>query len=297
MKIGGALIKDTFAETFKMPYSRIIVTADDRELLGFALNSVTGCATSIIMCPCEAGVDTFIPPSETPDGRIGASVMFFAKDKESLRSELLKRLSQCILTSATASVFNGLKSEEYTSTGRSIAVFSDGWQRKELRYGRDIWVMPMMDGEFLIENSFGLSMGVAGGNFMILAKDVRSGLKAAKKAVEEIGKIPYTITPFPGGFCRSGSKVGSLKYKGLPASINHKFLPSLKGVVEDSELGETVQAVYELVINGSSLDAVKEAMRKGMIAAASIANIVEITAANYGGKLGSDKIYLKDILT
>ncbi|MEM2109400.1 MAG: formylmethanofuran--tetrahydromethanopterin N-formyltransferase [Candidatus Odinarchaeota archaeon] len=296
MRLGKVVVKETFAETFNMVYSRVIITADDSELLGYALNSITGFATSVILCPCEAGVDSYLPSNKTPDRRVGATVMLFAKDRDSLKKELDKRLSQCVLTTPTASVFNGLEEGESVNTGRYISFFGDGWQRKDKMLGRDVWRLPMMDGEFIIEDSFRIAEGVAGGNFIIIASDRTSCLKAAKNAVTEIHKLPYVITSFPGGICRSGSKPGSLKYKGMPASINHRLCPSLKNIVADSELPDSASTVYEIVINGSNIDTVSEAMKKGILAAASVEGVLEITAANYGGKLGSGRIYLKNLL-
>ncbi|WEU39804.1 MAG: formylmethanofuran--tetrahydromethanopterin N-formyltransferase [Candidatus Odinarchaeum yellowstonii] len=296
MLLGKVLVKDTFAEIFKMPYTRVLVTADEIELLEYALQSLTGFATSIILCPCEAGVETYLNTSQTPDNRPGAAVMIFAKDKETLKKELDKRLSQCVLTSPTASVFNGLDIGEPVNTGRYISYFGDGWQRKENRYGKDVWIIPMMDGEFVIEESFKIGEGAAGGNFIIIAGDKKSGLNAARKAVREIHKTPYVITPFPGGICRSGSKPGSLKYKGLPASINHRFYPTIRNLVADTELPDGASTVYEIVINGGSLKSIEEAMGRGIVAAAGVEGVLEITAANYDGKLGDGKIYLKNVL-
>jgi formylmethanofuran--tetrahydromethanopterin N-formyltransferase len=290
----NVIVEDTFAELFKMWASRVIITADNTDLLQAAINSAIGFATSIIMCPCEAGVDTYLPKDETPDNRIGASIIFFTKDKDSLNHELLKRLSQCILTAPTTALFNGLQSDEKNKVGSMISYFGDGWQRKEIRFGREVSIIPMMDGEFIIENSYGLTEGYAGGNFLILAKNKSSGILAANSAVQEIIKIPFTITQFPGGICRSGSKIGS-KYKGLVASINHQYCPILKQKIDDSKLPSDVSAVYEIVINGLTLDAVKLAMLKGIKAAAETKNVLRITSVNYGGKLGPDKIYLKDL--
>lgn len=296
MLIGKVLVKDTFAEIFKMPYARVIVTADDNELLEYALQSVTGFATSIILCPCEAGVESYIDSSQSPDGRPGAAVMIFARNKDILKKELDKRLSQCVLTTPTASVFNGLDSGEPVNTGRFISYFGDGWQRKDKKFGRDIWIIPMMDGEFIIEDSFKIGEGAAGGNFIIIAEDKNSGLNAAKNAVKEVNRTPLVITPFPGGICRSGSKPGSLKYKGMPASINHRFYPTIRNQIADTELPENASIIYEIVINGASVKTISEAMSRGILAAARVEGVLEITAANYQGKLGGERIYLKDIL-
>jgi formylmethanofuran--tetrahydromethanopterin N-formyltransferase len=103
------------------------------------------------------------------------------------------------------------------------------------------------------------------------------------------------MMPFPGGICRAGSKAGSLKYK-MKASTNHPYCPTLKTVVPDTVVPDGVQCVYEIVINGLSLDAVKNAMKKGVTAAASTPGVVKISAGNYGGKLGPYKAFLKEAL-
>ena len=91
--------------------------------------------------------------------------------------------------------------------------------------------------------------------------------------------------PFPGGIVRSGSKVGSLRSKSMPASTNHQMAPTLRAQVEDTLVPDGVGAMFEIVIDGVSEDAVREAMRRGLHAAAA-AGASHVTAANFGGKLG-----------
>jgi formylmethanofuran--tetrahydromethanopterin N-formyltransferase len=153
-----------------------------------------------------------------------------------------------------------------------------------------------MEGEFIVENTFGIKKGVAGGNFFIMAKNMKSGLSAAEAAVETIrNNVSGVILPFPGGVCRSGSKVGSLKYK-IPASTNHYYCPKLRDIIVDSKVPEGVSSIYEIVINGLSLDNVKMAMAEGIKAAIKVPGVVRISAGNYGGKIGPMKIYLRDLL-
>ncbi|MHA1754736.1 MAG: formylmethanofuran--tetrahydromethanopterin N-formyltransferase [Candidatus Odinarchaeia archaeon] len=294
MKLNGVEIEDAFAEVFQMWTARVIVTAYDVDALEKAIHSTTGVASSIIMCNCESGVDTFLKPQKTPDNRCGASLMFFSRDKKTLKHELLIRLSQCILTAPTTSVFNGLESDETTNIGYKISFFGDGWQYETKYDNRRVHVIPMMDGEFIIESKFGISEGIGGGNFLIMADTLANGLNAARKAVNTITTIPYVITPFPGGICRSGSKVGS-KYRGLPASINHVYVPLLKNKVQETEVPNEVNTIYEIVINGLKLGDVKKAMTAGIEAATNCKGVIKITAANYGGKLGSNKISLSEL--
>jgi formylmethanofuran--tetrahydromethanopterin N-formyltransferase len=201
------------------------------------------------------------------------------------------------MTCPTTSVFDALpNAKRRLKIGRSLRYFGDGFQRKGLVGNRRVWRIPVMEGEFIVEDSFGAIEAVAGGNFLILARDKASGLLASEEAVKAIKKSgAEVIMPFPGGICRSGSKAGSLKYK-LKASTNHPFCPSLKKVVPDSQLPEEVNCVYEIVINGLTLEAVKKAMGEGIKAALNVPGVVKISAGNYGGKLGPYKAFLKEVL-
>jgi formylmethanofuran--tetrahydromethanopterin N-formyltransferase len=201
------------------------------------------------------------------------------------------------MTCPTTSAFDAMpNAKRRLKVGRSIRLFGDGFQRKGIVGNRKGWKIPVMEGNFFVEDSFGAAEAIAGGNFLILAKDKISGLKAAEKAVEAIkNKAREIILPFPGGICRSGSKAGSLKYK-LKASTNHPFCPELKALVQDSQVPENVNCVYEIVINGLTVEAVKKAMGEGVKAAASVPGVVRISAGNYGGKLGPYKAFLKEIL-
>ncbi|MEM3585988.1 MAG: formylmethanofuran--tetrahydromethanopterin N-formyltransferase, partial [Candidatus Jordarchaeaceae archaeon] len=203
----------------------------------------------------------------------------------------------CILTCPTTAVFDALGEEpELTfDTGNKMKYFGDGFQKKGEVAGREVYKIPVMEGEFIIEGNFGAKKGVAGGNFFILAEDEEKGLAAAEAAVEAIQKIDKVILPFPGGICRSGSKVGSLKYKFMHATTNQKYCPTLKGQIQDSELPADVNSVYELVINGLTLDYVKQAMSAGINAAKKMPGVKKITAGNYGGKLGKHFIYLREL--
>ncbi len=153
-----------------------------------------------------------------------------------------------------------------------------------------------MEGEFTVENRFGAVKAVAGGNFLILAKSGKAGLEAAEAAVNAISQSSTgVILPFPGGICRSGSKLGSLKYK-LKASTNHPYCPKLKTIVSDSQVPKNVNSVYEIVINGLNSQVVEKAMAEGIKAAVKTKGVVKISAGNYGGKIGPFRAYLKDVL-
>ncbi|MEM2517564.1 MAG: formylmethanofuran--tetrahydromethanopterin N-formyltransferase [Candidatus Bathyarchaeia archaeon] len=290
-------IADTFAEVFPLWAGRVLVTADSEKWALTAAEVATGFATSVIMAPAEAGVEGLVSGEKTPDGRVGALIQIYNRNRFDLKNQLVLRVGQCIMTCPTTAAFDGLpEAKRRVKVGRSIRYFGDGFQKKGIIGGRKVWRIPVMEGEFIVEDSFGVVEAVAGGNFLILAKDKNLGLHAAEEAVKAIKNAASgVIMPFPGGVCRSGSKAGSLKYK-LKASTNHTFCPTLKKVVEDSQLPEDVNAVYEIVINGLTLEAVKKAMGEGIKAAVNVPGVLRISAGNYGGKLGPYKIFLKEVL-
>jgi len=297
MELNGVEIEDTFAEMFPMWVGRILVTAASDELALTSAQAATGFATSIIMSPAEAGIEKTVPSSETPDGRPGAIIQIYHNFGYGLKAQMLARIGQCVMTCPTTAAFNALTDQpaKLLKIGKSLSYFGDGFQERSAMGDRKVWKIPRMEGEFIIEDRFAVKRGVAGGNFLILAKDQPLGLAAAKASVEAIMKSGGVILPFPGGICASGSKVGSMKYK-LPASTNHPFCPTLRDIVEDSQVPEGVGSVYELVIDGLNLEAVQRAVAEGVRAATTVPGIVKITAANYGGKLGPYKAVLKELL-
>ncbi len=290
-------VVDTFAEMFPLWAGRILITADSKKWALTAAAAATGFATSVIMSPAEAGIECIVPADKTPDKRLGALIQVYNSDRFDLKDQMILRIGQCIMTCPTASAFDAMpNAKRRLKIGRSLRLFGDGFQIKGVVGKRKVWRIPVMEGEFTVEDAFGAMEAVAGGNFLILAEDKSSGLKAAEDAVQAIKKkAGAVILPFPGGICRSGSKAGSLKYK-LKASTNHSYCPRLKDLVSDSQLKEEVNCVYEIVINGLTLKDVKDAMHEGIKAAASIAGVLRITAGNYGGKLGPYKAFLKEVL-
>jgi formylmethanofuran--tetrahydromethanopterin N-formyltransferase len=290
-------IADTFAEMFPMWVGRVLITADTEKWALTAANTATGLATSVIMSPAEAGIETTIASDKTPDNRPGVLIQIYNRNRFELMGQMILRIGQCVMTCPTTAAFDALpEAKRKIKVGRSIRLFGDGFQRKRLVGERKVWKIPVMEGDFIVEDKFGAVEAIAGGNFLILAKDEVSGLQAAEEAVEAIKKTgTEVILPFPGGICRSGSKAGSLKYK-LKASTNHPFCPKLRTLVTDTQVPEGVECVYEIVINGLTLEAVKKAMNAGVKAAANVQGVVEITAGNYGGKLGPYKAFLKEAL-
>lgn len=297
LRLGNVEIEDTFAEMFRMWVGRALITAENEKWALTAAEVATGFASSIIGSPAEAGIERLIPASETPDGRPGALIQIYQRTRSELKKQMIARIGQCVMTCPTTAVFNALhRTARKLEVGRSLRFFGDGFQKRDEMYGRKVWRIPVMEGEFIVENSFGVKRGVAGGNFFIMAENLKSGLSAAEAAVEAIRKnVEGVILPFPGGICRSGSKIGSLKYK-LPASTNHFFCPKLRDIVPDSKVPEGVNTIYEIVINGLNLESVKKAMAEGIKAAANVPGVVKISAGNYGGKIGPIKVYLRDLL-
>ncbi len=309
LKIGNTLIEDTFAEAFGMRYTRLIVTAANPRWLDAALKELCGYGSSVIGCDAEIAVEQMISPGQTDDGRPGASVLAFGFSGDALGKAMVNRVGQCVMTCPTSAVFDGLSSDRYRADhpdaedlddpprlplGKQLRFFGDGFQKSKLIGDRRFWRIPVMDGEFICEDSIGVAKGVAGGNFLILASDQQTGLAAAERALDQINLLPNIILPFPGGVVRSGSKVGS-KYNFLRASTSDTYCPTLRGRVE-SKLPERVNCVYEIVIDGIDFDSVAQATAKGIESAAG-EGIEVISAGNYGGKLGKYHFHLHQLFT
>jgi len=295
MEINGVKINDTFAEGFGIKVTRMIVTAATKKLAKIAATEATGYGTSVIGCPAEAGIDCYVPPTETPDGRPGYAIMICNGSKKKLDHELLERIGMGILTSPTTAVFNALDAEDELKTGFKLRFFGDGFEDELEIDGRKIHSIPIMSGDFLVESTFGYKEGVAGGNFFIMANSKMSAVVAAEAAVDAIHAVENVITPFPGGMVASGSKVGSNAYEFLDASTNEKMCITLKDKVEDSDIPAEVNGVMEIVIDGADEDSVKAAMKAGIEAACAVDGVLEISAGNFGGNLGAYKINLQDL--
>jgi formylmethanofuran--tetrahydromethanopterin N-formyltransferase len=295
MEHRGVLIEDTFAEAFPMRAARLIITATSERWARQAAVTFTGFATSVIACKCEAAIERALTPAETPDERPGVSVLLFAMDTESLGKRLVERIGQAVLTCPTTSCFDGLPdAERRIRAGGALRVFGDGFQGSKVVGGERYWRIPVMDGEFLVQESFGAVKGIGGGNFIILGGDLRSTLAAAEAAVDAMASLPSVILPFPGGIARSGSKVGSRRYKSVPATTNDAFSPTLRPLTASS-LPADVESVLEIVLDGLDEASIQRAMRVG-IDAACRPGVHAITAGNFGGKLGPHHFHLHAIM-
>jgi formylmethanofuran--tetrahydromethanopterin N-formyltransferase len=297
LQLNGVAIDDTFAEAFPMKATRLVITAHDLAWARHAAVSATGLATSVIACGCEAGIERELDAGETPDGRPGIAILLFAMSGKELVKQIERRVGQCVMTCPTTAVFAGLPAEagEAVALGRNLRFFGDGWQISKVLQGVRYWRVPVMDGEFVAQESTPVVKGVGGGNLLLLADDTDAALAGATAAVAAMRHVRGAIMPFPGGVVRSGSKVGS-KYAGLIASTNEAFCPSLTRLASRSELGAAVGCVLEIVIDGLAEADVAGAMRAGIAAVVergAQAGVRRLSAGNYGGKLGPFHFHLQ----
>jgi formylmethanofuran--tetrahydromethanopterin N-formyltransferase len=298
LTVRGVRIDDTFAEAFGMRATAVIITADTAQWARQAALSMTGFATSVIGCGCEAGIDLGLTGKQTPDGRPGVRVLLFAVSTAELQKQLQTRAAQCLLTSPGSACYAGIDGAETLRLGNALRYFGDGWQISKRFGNKHFWRIPVMDGEFVCEATTGLTkQAVGGGNLLILGRSVQTTRAAAEAAVAAIRKVPDVVAPFPGGVVRSGSKVGS-KYKGVPASTNDAFCPTLRGAVKTA-LDPDTKCVLEIVVDGLTSEAVASAMRAGIAAIVRLGprrGATRISAGNYGGKLGPHHYHLRELL-
>jgi formylmethanofuran--tetrahydromethanopterin N-formyltransferase len=280
-----------------MRATRLVVTADTARWARIAGETATGFATSVIACGAEAGIEAELGPDETPDGRPGVALLFFAVSRDALGKAVRDRVGQCILTCPGTACYGGIAEGEPLPLGRALHYFGDGFEAAKRLGERRYWRIPVMDGEFLCEDTIGQKKAVGGGNFLILGRSRAAVLAAAERAIDAMRRVRGVIMPFPGGVVRSGSKIGS-RYKGLIASTNHAYCPTLKGVAE-SALPADADSVLEIVIDGLSEAEVRQATAAGIRAACAgggEAGILRISAGNYGGKLGPFHFHLRELL-
>jgi formylmethanofuran--tetrahydromethanopterin N-formyltransferase len=298
LAVKGIRIDDTFAEAFGMRATALVITADSARWARQAALTMTGFATSVIGCGCEAGIDRELTRADTPDGRPGVRVLLFAVSTSELQKQVQARVGQCVLTSPGSACYAGLQGEETLRLGNALRYFGDGWQISKRIGSKRYWRLPVMDGEFVCEATTGLTKAaVGGGNLLIMGRTAEATYRAAETAAAAIAAVPDVIAPFPGGIARSGSKVGS-KYKGMMASTNDAYCPTLRGAVKTA-LDDDIGAVLEIVIDGLTSAAVGDAMRAGLAALLRLGprrGAVRIGAGNYGGKLGPHHYRLRDML-
>jgi len=297
MERRGVRIDDTFAEAFDMRAARVVITARSPAWALTAARAMTGFATSVIGCKVEAGLEAELAPDETPDGRPGVSVLLFGFDADGLGKRLVERVGQTVLTCPTTACFDGLpQAGERVVVGGVLRHFGDRYQSSKLLDGNRYWRIPVMEGEFLVQETFGVQKAIGGGNFLILAEDQDAALGAAEAAVDSMRTVRGVVLPFPGGIVRSGSKVGAKRYKHMIASTNDAYCPTLRGRKGvKSALPEGVNSVLEIVVDGLDRAAIEDTLRAG-IDAACRPGVIEISAGNFGGKLGKHHFPLHALL-
>jgi formylmethanofuran--tetrahydromethanopterin N-formyltransferase len=298
LTVKGVRIDDTFAEAFGMRATGVTITADTPRWARQAALTMTGFATSVIGCGCEAGIDRELSAKETLDGRPGVRVLLFGVSTTELQKQLTARVAQCVLTSPGSACYAGIEGEEALRLGNALRYFGDGWQISKRFGAKHFWRIPVMDGEFVCEATTALTKkAVGGGNLIIIGRGSKATRAAAEAAAAAIAVVPDVIAPFPGGIARSGSKVGS-KYKNVQATTNDAYCPTLRGAVNTS-LDAGSSSVLEIVVDGLTSDAVAAAMRAGIAAIIRLGpkrGASRISAGNYGGKLGPHHYHLRDLL-
>jgi formylmethanofuran--tetrahydromethanopterin N-formyltransferase len=297
LALHGVEIVDTYAEAFSIRAARVIITADHERWAHTAATVMCGNATSLIVCDVEAAIEGELADDDTPDGRPGISVLVFGYGTKRLGRALRARIAQCVMTCPTTACYNGLsgvREEDQVRVGGGIRYYGDGFQKMTQLDERAYWRIPVMDGEFLCEDRFGTVKGVAGGHLLIGGTNTHTALAATEAAAQAIRTQRDIALPFPGGFVRSGSKMGS-RYSQLKASTNDPYCPTLRRLTA-TKLPDNCHAVYEVIIDGLSYEAVKAAMQRGLHAAAAQPGVVMITAGNYEGNLGEHRFYLRDLL-
>ena len=289
-------IEATYCEAFDGLVARLCITASDEKRLKQAVYNATA-LPSTVFGESEGGIEKWLSEQETPDGRKGALIQVWVNYGEGapkkLEYELSKRIRQGILVVPTTSVFNALDSAERIDTMDRIGHCGDGYETIEHRFGREVIAVPIMMGEFVIERYVGYTKGVMGGNLWFLCESIESALEAGEKALAAISDVEGAITPF--GICAAGSKPET-NYPEIGPTTNHLYCPTLKRIINGSKVPNGVSCIPEIVINGVSLDSVKEAMKAAMESVRNVKGLVKISAGNYGGKLGSYKVFLKELM-
>jgi len=293
--MGEIEIEDTYSEAFDGLFSRILITADNDKLLRKAAFGSTA-LPSTVLGESEGGIEKWLNEEETPDGRKGAIVQIWAnygRGINKLEYELAKRIRQGILVVPTTRVFNALESEERIDIMNRVGHCGDGYESVEEKFGREVINIPIMVGEFTIERHLGYAKGVMGGTVWFFCETQDAALEAGDKAVDAVSRVDGAITPFD--VCSAGSKVET-KYPEIGPTTNHPYCPTLKGKIPDSKVPDGVVSIPEIVINGTTIDVVKEAMKAAIQSAVGVESVVKISAGNYGGKLGKHKIWLRDLM-
>jgi formylmethanofuran--tetrahydromethanopterin N-formyltransferase len=300
--VAKAEIEDTYAEAFAGIFCRVIVTADDERTLRSAAEDSTA-TPSVVIGRVEGGVEKWLSENGTPDQRKGAILQFwgeisrktpFAESLKKFETELSYRIRQDILVKPFTAVFDALpEAEGKMDMMTRVGHCGDGYEWIEKRHGREVIVVPLMVPDFIIERYLGYARGVMGANFWVMCKTKEAMKKAGEKALEAIHNVAGVITPFD--VCSAGSKPET-RFPSIGPTTNHPYCPSLKQRLgKGSMVAEGVRYILEIVVNGVSMESVKEAMKAGIGAVLNIDGVARISAGNYGGKLGEFKIHLREL--
>ncbi|MCJ7639002.1 MAG: formylmethanofuran--tetrahydromethanopterin N-formyltransferase [Euryarchaeota archaeon] len=297
-----AIIEDTFAEAFDGLYCRLIITAHDQKTLKKAAEDATATPAAVIG-RTEGGIEKWLPKNETPDGRVGAIVQFwgnideqrpFEKSVQQLEKEVSYRIRQDVLVKPFTALFDAVPKAAGTfDMLERVGHCGDGHEWEEKRFGRQMIIVPVMVPDFQIERYIGYARGISGGNFWYMCTTKKALFEAGKRALEAINDVEGVITPFD--VCSAGSKTET-NYPLIGPTTNHPYCPSLKKKLDkESLVPKGIKYVPEIVINGTSLGAVKRAMKVGIEATSDVEGVMSVSAGNYGGKLGKYKIFLREL--
>lgn len=287
-------IHDTYSEAFDGLYTQAIITAKNKHYLERAAFGATALPSTVVG-RTEGGVERWLTPDETPDGRPGALVQVWgswSKDTKNFEHELSLRIRQGVLVIPTTAVYSALDSSVTLDMMEKIGHCGDGFEEEKTIHGRNMISIPLMMGDFLIERYMGCEKGIMGGNLWLLCESEKAALDAGERAVQAVLSVDGAVTPF--GICSAGSKVET-NYPEIGPTTNHPFCPTLRGRCPDSKVPEGVESIPEIVINGTTLEVVRTAMRNAIKGIEGVGGVREVSAGNYGGKLGKYKIYLKEL--
>lgn len=290
------VVDDTFCEVFTAYFARVLITAATSRWAMESTLEAKGLGRSATLPPSEAFIEREARTTETPDGRPGWLLQIADRKRNELEYWLVARIRKGVLPFPTTAVFDAFPKEnvEYSVKieDTPIQLFGDGFEEAVEAFGRRVYRIPRMDGFFYVEEKFGIGKGVSGGNFLIMADSQGSALLAGEMALDAIKEIPFVT----GRMASSGSKVGGHTYTEAVATTNDVYCPAISDKVKHSEVGRDVNCVYEIIVNGLDLEHVKSAMRVGIEKARCARGVKRITAGNYGGKLGSGRIDLRDLV-
>ncbi|WXG45251.1 MAG: formylmethanofuran--tetrahydromethanopterin formyltransferase [Candidatus Atabeyarchaeum deiterrae] len=319
---GYEKVQDTYAEAFAGLYTRLLITGDrgirpsdrtspeiEHDELRLAAYRCTA-TPSVVVGRVEGGIEKWLAKKQTPDGREGVIVQLWgrydekdgiAKQIEQFYRELSIRIRQDVLSISTTRVFgfdypNGKTTEKtmVIDTEERVGKCGGGYEWFSAEDDRDIVNVPLMMGyDFKIDRRIQCRIGVSGGNLWLLCDSIETGRKAGRRVIDALKQVEGVVTPFY--TCPSGSATEDYPPIGPPT--NYLYCPTLRDRLKDrSKVPPEVNSIPEIVIDGVSLDAVKMAMKTGIEKVLDMNGVIQISAGNYGGKLGKHKLYLRELL-